>query len=378
MRMHYCVIRSMIKSYVYQSRFLLGLKTFMCSKMNQPFLLFAERLDHHLEEGEVDNALGLLDVFRAKLDLNSHIAKDIFPLHMLGIWFVETLGPLDLSKDQLVRIKGFFEHICRIIAKHNQDGSGLGELKHAGLENMEIPSLLETIAIFTANQQGNGEIFYSVLKRTGLLVPSILRKRSRANNSLPIHIAAETGNAYIVFEILKADRDQLHMVNAIEQTAGQIAEAAGHTVLANELTKRETVGRERNGLALAGRGALKRKLPEPEPMMAEVVQKEQKQQGASSIDDMLSMLKGFIPAEEPSVSERQVQVHAQLEELKTFIRVVCNSVPGGKLLGPSYSEFFLRLGITNVEQLKAEVQKGTLRDRVPSWMLVLITETSTS
>jgi hypothetical protein len=342
---------------------------------------FAEQFISFVDSGDVDQVLRCLDGLKTRLSIDTN-ATNRHARYWLAIDSLRCLGPLELSRDQLLRLRGFFQYLVESAIPASVVGKGWQEKlpEYVGLENCSGVNVFHVLALSTSTDPVKAEAFFSTLKRAGYVSETLLRGKCYPGESLPIHLACEVGNEQVVLDILRYDRDQIGIRDEKGLTVSQIAESFGHKDLAGKL-REKTSGIVR-------------------PIAAPAVSAPEKRQKVVGTD-MLDMLQGFhnqhhqsvtspiprsvgmalagphaiasVSAVEPVAptqrsEDRVVEIQAGLSRLKKLIITVCEQIPGGLLMADFYYFFLVRSGITNVSDLKSEANWERLKDRFPTWM----------
>ena len=323
---------------------------------------FAHQLREFIDDRDVDQVLRCLDGLKLHFSSN---AEANFSRYWLAFELIAVFGPVKLSLDQLKRLKEHVQFLLETVGgKHDE----LPPFPGLDLQGVNI---LHALAVFTAEDPLKAEMFFSALKRAGFVTKTLLRARCAPNESLPLHLAAEVGNVQTARDIQKIDTQQLILTNGAGLTAGDIAEAAGHTALASGLRVNEKSERQKRQVATAINAL---STENPEPTVAPPP-------GGSAVSDMLDMLRGFQSAQLVRGSpgdEQEMEKHAELSRLKILIRNICESAPGGVFMSDAYFKFLVRLGIRTRADVAKLFADPYMSLKVPSWMRMALHDSISS
>lgn len=216
-----------------------------------------------VEARDIAQTLGFLEGLKSLLTatdlrfLGDVLASEYF----LVMDLIRCFGPVELTKDQLVRIKDCIQLLLETAINGQPSGwhdklpafPGLSSLPENGI------NVYHVLAIYTKTDPLKAEVFFSVLKRMGYATERLLRGQAATHGSLPLHLAAEVGNERVALDILNLDREQISIKNNLGQTACQLAEVNGHSALAAKLRGKERlVEPKRGGGGIVEQPVLKR------------------------------------------------------------------------------------------------------------------------
>lgn len=327
----------------------------------------AETFQGFVDGFDIDGVLNWLD---------DRKSVDRFPSPHAGYWtameLVCNFGPITLERCQLIRFK---DHFQSLISRSSKD-SHLHT--YPGL-NIEGFNIVHALAMFTPLDQFKAEVLFSALRRAGLVTQETLRARCSEAGWIPIHLAAEVGNAKIIEEILKMDPSQILLTNNGNMSAGDIAEGNGLSAISTQLRDKERKERQKRQVASA--------ISDMNPMVDTSVQPKK----AAAVDDMMHMLINLQkplrpsettapPDEDEDMSDDTVNevieavesfpndsYQGELDRLVDLITSVCRKVPHGPLMADAYVTLSMRLGIFKIVDLKTSLEDPLIACRYPSW-----------
>ena len=331
---------------------------------------FGYQLGSHIRAIEIDEVLTCLDDLKKKLGKKTESDDVLHARYWLAMDLIRFFGPCVLDPTSLGRFKVHIELLLTGIIKHGAEPT-LPDYPGLTVKGLNI---FHVLALYTYGDPLKTEVLFTSLKRAGLVSQPLIRAKCSESGYCPVHFAAEIGNMQMINELLKQDPEQILLVDSMSNTASDIARENGLSSIATYLRDKEIAERQKRQVGTAiseldrtDANAKKRRLSTqamgglPSPV----------KKGA--VDDMMDMLQQFQPssvasAVVPGVLAKQTDnSQRDLNRLTDFIKQICNEIPAGPVMVDAYVSLLIRLGITKLSELKADISKPEVGGRLPSW-----------
>ena len=299
----------------------------------------------------------------------------------------------------------------------------------AGKAAVDGINILHLIALYTQPNPQLAEGFMVVAGRCGLLKPDLIRTPIKSSGAIALHLAAEVNNRPIVQLLLLRDAFQHEIRNEEDMLASEIAYQAGNNSLAAFLEEKEREYMTRKSIreaadtysnissvvsrnddtsvdnqvgqevaptpVLSGADRVVMMLNENGEVSSGADSPFDETSGGGAADTEmtdanLTLLSGILRqaslanqanspprdprfaamledqvGEEPS-EKRSREREVEIQNLGSFIKDVCDGIPGGDEYWHLYWEFLNRFGITTVKKLTNGIERDpSFVDRLP-------------
>jgi hypothetical protein len=331
---------------------------------------FGFQLGSHIRAIEIDEVLTCLDELQKQLGTMAQPEAALNGRYWLAMDLIRFFGPVVMAPTSLGRLKS---HIERLLTNVIKPGAQASLPDYPGLTVNGL-NIFHVLALYTVGDPLKTEVLFTSLKRAGLVSQSFLRAQCSESGFLPIHFAAEIGNMQMINELLKQDPEQILLVDSMSSTASDIARENGLSSIATYLRDKEIAERQKRQVGTAiseldrTDGNVKKRRLSTQAMegLPSPVKK-------GAVDAMMDMLKQFQPDDALSgvvsavVTKQTDTSQRDLNRLTDFIRQICNEIPAGPVMVDAYVSLFIRLGITKLSELKADIASPEVSARLPSW-----------
>lgn len=333
---------------------------------------FGFQLGSHIRAIEIDEVLTCLDELQKQLGPMAQPEAALNGRYWLAMDLIRFFGPVVMAPTNLGRLKS---HIERLLTNVIKPGAQAALPDYPGLTVKGL-NIFHVLALYTVGDPLKTEVLFTSLKRAGIVSQSFLRAKCSESGFLPIHFAAEIGNMQMINELLKQDPEQILLVDNMSSTASDIARENGLSSIATYLRDKEIAERQKRQVGTAiseldrtdAANVKKRRLS---TQAMEGLPSPAAKKGA--VDAMMDMLKQFQPdaglnGVVSAVLPKQTDTSQRdLNRLTDFIRQICNEIPAGPVMVDAYVSLLIRLGITKLSELKADIASPEVSGRLPSW-----------
>jgi hypothetical protein len=232
-------------------------------------------------------------------------------------------------------------------------------------------NILHVIAYSTVSNPVLATGFLTACRKAGIMTRKALKSAEISSGALPLHVAAEANNIAMVRMLINDNNCKYTQMDALGRSAADIASTAGHAELANFIQEKENDQIRKNVMRDAAMDVVDNRVVDPRIMEQEdtvdttpevitppevvtptveqvMLAAELPKQPIPPPRALLPTVSSISAMENEKAAEKQVDI----DELKAFMISLCEQVPQGRLFASVWTDFTIRLGITQVEQFK--------------------------